>query len=70
MRSPQARGRPQEAASDVRDLLELMRENEAAVQDLASPCQFLLHQASAHLKILDPELGDEELIKSVTKLMK
>jgi hypothetical protein len=49
----------------VRALLALLRENEAAVQDLSGPCQKVLQQASVHLKILDPELGEEELIQSV-----
>ena len=62
-RSRQARGRLQEAARDVRALLDLLRENETSVPDrvLAS----LLDEASSGLKILDPELGEEELIESV-----
>jgi len=48
----------------VRALLDLMRENEAAVQDTA--CRYhVLDNASMHLKLLDPEHGEEELIKSV-----
>ena len=66
----QARGRPQEAAREVRALLDLMRDNEAAVQatlgSTSAAYQRLLHTASENLKILDSELGDEELIKSVT----
>jgi hypothetical protein len=42
-----------------------MRENEAAVQDMAGQCLAILDEASSRLKILDPELGEEELIKSV-----
>ena len=49
----------------MRALLELLRENTAAVQDMLSLCQTLLHDASLNLKILHPELGEEELIKSV-----
>ena len=53
----------------MRALLDLMRENEAAVQDTAGQYQQLLHQSSVHLKILDPEHGEEELIKSVAAEM-
>ena len=49
----------------MRALLDLMRENEAAVQDDLVPCEFLLQQASKNLTILNPELGEEELVKSV-----
>jgi len=42
-----------------------MRRNEAAVQDMSNQCRLFLHEASDHLKILDPEHGEEELIKSV-----
>ena len=49
----------------MRALLDLMRGNEAAVQDMSDQYRFLLHKASDHLKILDPEHGEEELIKSV-----
>jgi len=49
----------------VRALLDLMRENEAKVQVMAAACQDLLGQARRHLKILDPEVGEEELIKAV-----
>jgi len=44
----------------VRALLDLMRDNEAAVKDVSG--LDLLHNASARLKILDPEHGEEELI--------
>jgi len=47
---------------EVRALLDLMRGNEAAVQDFSSQCRFFLRKASERLKILDPEHGDEELI--------
>ena len=49
----------------MRALLDLMRDNVAAVQDLSDFCQELLRKASVRLKILDPEHGEEELIKSV-----
>jgi len=49
----------------VRALLDLMRGNEAAVKELSIQIQYLLDEASAHLKILDPELGEEELIELV-----
>jgi hypothetical protein len=49
----------------VRALLDLMCENGALVQDTPVQCQGLLQQASKHLQILDPELGEEELIKSM-----
>jgi len=49
----------------VRALLDLMRENEARVHTLAASCQELLERASQHLTILDPEVGEEELIKAV-----
>ena len=42
-----------------------MRENGAAVQDNPAPCEYLLQQASKYLTILDPELGEPELIESV-----
>jgi hypothetical protein len=49
----------------VRALLDLLRENEPAVQGMLHDCQRLLNDAIKRLKILNPELGDEELIKSV-----
>ena len=49
----------------MRALLDLMRENGAAVQDDLVPCKYLLQQASGNLKILGPELGEEELVKSM-----
>ena len=49
----------------MRALLDLMRENEAAVQDLSSQCRQLLGKASKHLQILDPVHGDEKLIELV-----
>jgi len=59
------RGRAaQEAARDVRALLDLLNENEAAVETVRHR-HILLQTASGHLKILDPEHGDAELINSV-----
>ena len=49
----------------MRALLDLMRENEAAVQDDLVPCEFLLQQASENLKILCPEFGEQDLVISV-----
>ena len=64
-RSHQARGEPQEAARDVLALLDLMRENETPGETMLRRHQIVLQSASFHLKILDPEHGDEELINSV-----
>ena len=41
-----------------------MRENGASVQANLVQCLDLLQRASWNLNILDPELGEEELIKS------
>ena len=49
----------------MRAVLDLMRENGAAVQASLVHCESLLQHASKQLKILDPELGEEELVKSV-----
>ena len=49
----------------MRALLDLLRENEAAVSTMPRLFQLHLQNASSHLKILDPEHGDEELMKSV-----
>jgi hypothetical protein len=49
----------------VRALLDLMRENRAAVQDILAVTLGVLCEASADLKVLDPELGEEELVKAV-----
>ena len=49
----------------MRALLDLMRENETRVQKMAAACQELLGQARRQLNILDPEVGEEELIKAV-----
>jgi len=65
LRSLQARAKPQEAAREVRALLDLMREDEAKVQKLAALCAEQLEWASKHLRILDPGVGEEELIMAV-----
>ena len=49
----------------MRALLDLMRENEAAVQNVAAACAPILELATQHLTILDAEVGGEELIKAV-----
>jgi len=50
----------------VRALLDLMRDNEAEVKEMLSDrCQVVLLDAREHLKILDPEHGEKDLIKSV-----
>jgi len=61
----QARGKPQEAAREVRALLNLMRENGARLQNVADVCANNLQFASQHLTILDLEVGEKELIKAV-----
>jgi len=48
----------------VRALLDLLRDNEAAEHQVAQ-LNFILRDASSHLKILDPEHGEEELVKSM-----
>jgi nickel-dependent lactate racemase len=42
-----------------------MRENETRVQEMAALCVAVLQFARQHLTILDPEVGEEELIKAV-----
>ena len=49
----------------MRALLDLMRENEATVQKRAAACAVVLEQARQHLTILDPEVGEEEIILAV-----
>jgi len=61
----EARGRPEEAAREVRTMLDLVRENEGAVQDQAVQCKSILLAASLLIKVLDPETGEEELVKAV-----
>ena len=63
--SLQALGKPQEAAREVRALLDLMRQNKTAVQEMLPACQIMLQKASSCLQVRDPETGEEELVKSV-----
>ena len=42
-----------------------MFESETEVRDTLVSCRDLLQQASKYLTILDPELGEQELVKSV-----
>jgi len=53
----------------VHALLDLMRESGASVQANLVYCQKLLQRTSKHLKVLDPELGQEELVESVAAEM-
>ena len=53
-----------EDAREVRALLDLMRENETRAQYVATSCAERPGLARQHLKILDPEAEQEELIKS------
>jgi chromosome condensin MukBEF complex kleisin-like MukF subunit len=49
----------------VRALLDLMRANEASLQKQAARCAILLKLARRQLTILDPEVGEGELIQAV-----
>jgi len=49
----------------VRALLDILHENEAAVKSKHCLYQRVLQNASSHIKILDPEHGEEELVNSV-----
>ena len=46
-------------------MLGLMRENGAEAQANLVQCRFFLVQASSNFKILDPVLGEQELVRSV-----
>ena len=46
-------------------LLDLMRDNEAALYAVSDRCQEMLRDEVSKLKILDPEHGEEELIELV-----
>ena len=48
----------------MRALLDKMREHRASVTANLAQCRDLLQQASLTIKILDPELGEKELIES------
>ena len=47
----------------MRALLDLLRENRAQVQDMLGLCEKILHTATNQLLILDPVLGEEELVE-------
>ena len=49
----------------MRTLLDLIRENGASVQANLVRRQNLLQRANKHFTILDPELGEQELVKAV-----
>ena len=49
----------------MRALLDLVRENGAQVQANLTHSRNFLQHATRSLRILDPELGEEELVKSV-----
>lgn len=51
---------------EVRALLDLLSENQSAVQNQAASFKEVLERASSYLTILAPEVGDKELIKSVS----
>jgi len=46
-------------------VLDLMREDEARMHKLAAGFAIVLEQARQQLTILDPEVGEEELIQAV-----
>ena len=46
-------------------MLDLLRENEASVQNMAALFEQVLREAVRGLTILDSEVGDKELIKEV-----
>ena len=48
----------------MRALLDLMRENEAAVQKIAFECEELLGNACAHRKVLHPGAGYADLARA------
>ena len=49
----------------MRTLLNLMREHQARIKHVAAACAAVLESASKDLTILDPEVGEEELIQAV-----
>ena len=52
--SLQARGNPREAVREVRAMLDLMRVNKDAVQNMSTGCVAVLMDAVRHLKVLNP----------------
>ena len=63
----QVRGRPEEAAEDLRALLRLAckSEHQEAVHDMSEQCQPLIRSASVHLAILGRESEDERFFKTL-----
>ena len=61
----QARGKTQQAAREVRALLDLMHENEAIVHKNSAFFVRILEKVKHHFTILDPEVGEEKLIQAV-----
>jgi hypothetical protein len=54
---------------DVRAMIDMIREDEQKVQMVAAMCVSILIHACDVLTILDPELGDEELIQAVASTL-
>ena len=50
---------------EVRALLDRMRENGTEMQEMAGSCAGVQELARRHLTILDPAVGEEELIQAV-----
>lgn len=46
-------------------MLNFLRENEGKVQDIIGACAGVLSEARHQLKVLDPVLGDKELVRLV-----
>ena len=46
-------------------MLDLLRENQAAMQDFQGAFKHAVSEASKYLKILDPKRGDKELVKAM-----
>ena len=46
-------------------MLDLLRENQTALQEMRGTCEQLVFESSQCLKILDPKRGDKELVKAV-----
>ena len=50
-------------------MIDFMRENQVHVQRIPGQFENILWQATTHLKILDPELGNAGLVQSVATEM-
>lgn len=62
-RSRQARGKPKEAAGEVRTLLALIEEDDEMPTFVVQSCQNLMQQAISGLTILDPKKStDTDLV--------